>query len=451
MSERLFNLIFTLVRLIVNKQRPKSTPIFRDLLMNTNILKISNSDLQIISELKEIEKLYYNGGYHKAVKTRIEIYQAIYNKLGLGVEAYPKKLSPNWTSAIGHEALIGVLKLCAKYDMVYDCKREIDLPRAKKDSVLINIFSEFLEINYSDSPIIDVSHFPSNLHKFENLMLWRIKENSFEDQYSLLEKSFKTFELDKNENSMSFTGDQESLYFRKLQDIGLPKKAWFVVVHVKETPKSADPRRSATIDNYLKSCKFITDQGGWIIQVGFTDSNRLKLEKNFIDLRGNESAITNLQLFAMAKAFFYLGTITGFNVIAGLFKTPSLITNAVTLGRNTIFYNSQTRYLPKTVINTRENRQLGLREILETIEGFGDPTTQNLLNNSLSLVENTSEEIFEATKHFYEMLLNNTLNGHLNRDLLKKVENIRSAYSFTSTGFFSEPYLLDNPNWLDYE
>ena len=123
----------------------------------------------------------------------------------------------------------------------------------------------------------------------------------------------------------------------------------------------------------------------------------------------------------------------------------------MTLGRNTLFYNSLTRYVPKTVINIRENRELAFSEILGTIEGFGDPSTASLLKKSLILIQNTPEEILDATVDFYEMLRSN---GHCNKisvDLKTQVDKIRGASRFTSTGLFSEPYLVNNPDWLKHE
>lgn len=450
LHEVLLLIFFGAVRLLVNKHKPESAKTFSDLVINSNFFKVSNSDLRMISELKKVEIMYYNGDYHKAVAKRIEIYQEIYGKLDLDEKAFPKKLSNIWTSVIGHEALIGVLQLCTRYGFMYEGKREIDLPKTKK-STLIDLSHNFLDINYLNSPVIDVSNFPSNFHLYENLMLWRVKQNEFQDQYVLLERSFKKFDSDVNTDLFIFSESQEFLCYERLRAFGLPLNAWFVVVHVKETPKNADPRRSASVENFIKSCEFVIDQGGWIIQVGFKDSTKLNLQKNFIDLRGNDSAITSLQIFVMAKAFFYLGTITGFNVIAGLFKTPSLITNAVTLGRNTLFYNSLTRYVPKTILNIRENRKLTFSEILGTIEGFGDPSTASLLKNSLILIQNTPEEILDATVDFYEMLRSN---GHCNKisvDLKTQVDKIRGASRFTSTGLFSEPYLVNNPDWLKLE
>lgn len=446
----LLSSFFSAVRLLVNKHKPESAKTFSDLVIKSNIFKVSNSDLGMISELKNIEIMYYNGDYHKAVAKRVEIYQEIYEKLDLDEKVFPKRLSNIWTSAIGHEAFIGVLQLCTRYGLMHEGKREIDLPKTKK-STLIALFDDFLDINYLNSPVIDVSNFPSNFHLYENLMLWRTKQNEFQDVHVLLERSFTEFDSDVNTDLFIFSESQEFLFYERLKAFGLPLNAWFVVVHVKETPKNTDPRRSASVENFIKSCEFIIDQGGWIIQVGFKDSTKLNLQSNFIDLRSNDSAITSLHIFVMAKAFFYLGTMTGFNVIAGLFKTPSLITNAVALGRNTLFYNSLTRYVPKTVMNIKENRKLAFSEILGTIEGFGDPSSASLLKKSLILIQNTPEEILDATADFHEMLCSNRHSDKISIDLKKQVDKIRGTSRFTSTGLFSEPYLVNNPDWLKLE
>jgi putative glycosyltransferase (TIGR04372 family) len=436
---------------MINKQIPKKNENFSDVVKKTNIFKLSNSDLNIITELKKLELLYYSGGYHQAVSKRIEIYQNIYSNLELEQNYFPRKLAQIWTAAIGHEALIGSLQLCAKYSLVPDGKRVIEVASTRKKSIFFEFCGEFIDKNFVNSPIIDVSHFPSQFHKYENLMLWRTKSNSFEDQYPLVEKSFKKFNLSQDNSPFIFSPEQDLQYYSRLHQIGLPKNSWFVVIHVKETPKNSNSRRSAKVQNYLKACNFLISQGGWVIQVGFEDSTKLDLGKNFIDLRGNNVDLANLHLFVMAKAFFYLGTITGFNVIAGLFKTPSLITNAVTLGRNTIAYSPQTRYIPKTVLDLKRKKRLRLNEILSTSEGFGDPTTKDLLKQSMVLIENSSEEIYEATVEFYNLLRDNNFNNNLDNEYVNKLNKIRSAYEFCSSGMFMNSYLDKNSDWLDNE
>lgn len=456
-STRLFvnklisNLLLSILRLMINKQKPMEKETFSDIVKKTNIFRISNSDLKTVTELKRLELLYYNGGYHKAVSKRIEIYQEIYRNFELEENYFPRKLSQIWTTAIGHEALIGVLQLCAKYNLVPDGKREIEITNTRKNSIFFELCGEFIEKSFVNSPIIDVSHFPSQFHKYEDLMLWRTKNNNFEDLYPLVEKTFKEFSLSKDNGLFIFSPEQDLAYYSKLHNLGLPKNSWFVVIHVKETPKNSDSRRSAKVQNYVKACNFLISQGGWIIQVGFKDSTKLGLEKNFIDLRGNSIDLTNLHLFVMAKAFFYLGTITGFNLVAGLFKTPSLITNAVTLGRNTIAYSPQTRYLPKTVFDFKRKKRLRLNEILRTSEGFGDPTIEDLLTKSIGLIENSSEEIHEATVEFYNLLRDNNFNRAIDKGYAAKLNEVRSAYGFCSTGMFMNSYLDKNSDWLDNE
>ena len=445
------NLLFSILRLMINKQKPTEKENFSDIVKKTNIFKISNSDLKLVNELKRIELLYYNGGYHKAVSQRIEIYQEIYRNLELEPSYFPRKLSQIWTAAIGHEALIGALQLCAKYNLVPDGKREIEIASTRKNSIFFELCGEFIEKKFVDSPIVDISHLPSQFHKYEDLMLWRTKNNNFEDQYPLIEKTFKEFSLSKDNGPFIFSSEQDIEYYSRLHHLGLPKNSWFVVIHVKETPKNSNSRRSATVQNYVKACNFLINQGGWIIQVGFKDSTKLGLEKNFIDLRGDSVPLTNLHLFVMAKAFLYLGTITGFNVVAGLFKTPSLITNAVTLGRNTIAYSPQTRYLPKTVFDLKRKKKLSLNEILSTSEGFGDPTIKDLLTKSISLIENSAEEILEATIEFYNLLRSNNFNSAIDKEYAAKLNEVRSAYGFCSTGMFINSYLDKNSNWLDNE
>jgi putative glycosyltransferase (TIGR04372 family) len=449
-NRKIFKLLLGFLRYLESQEKPKYNETYTDVVKKSNILKITNSELNLISELNKLEVQYNNGEYHQVVSKRIEIYEELYEKQKLDKNYFPKILGSIWTNVIGHEALIGVLHLCANYNIVHEGKRDIQLIGSKNQSLLLGMYSNFLNVNYSDSVELDISNFPSQFHKFENLMLWKTKSN-FEDNYALLDKVFKEYDNDKDSNLFEFSFDQEELYFNKLEQLGLPKKSWFIVIHVKETPKNTSGRRSASVKNFEKSCKYIIAQGGWVIQIGFKNSTKINLDKNYIDARGDSVELTNFHLFVLAKAKFYLGTMTGLNPTASLFKTPSLITNSVTLGRNTINYNAQTRYLPKTVLNLQNGQKLNFEKILQTREGFGDLDTKGLLEDSLSLIENSSEEIYNATLDFYQNLCNSKSQSKVSIELANKVDKIRSRFAFTSTGLISESYLMNNPDWLSCE
>jgi hypothetical protein len=73
------------------------------------------------------------------------------------------------------------------------------------------------------------------------------------------------------------------------------------------------------------------------------------------------------------------------------------------------------------------------------------------LKKSLILIQNTPEEILDATVDFYEMLCSNRHSDKISIDLKKQVDKIRGTSRFTSTGLFSEPYLVNNPDWLKLE
>jgi putative glycosyltransferase (TIGR04372 family) len=416
----------------------------------SSILKISNSELSLISLLNELDQQYNNGEYHKVVSRKIEIFDELYSKQDLDEDYFPRNLGNVWTDVIGHEALIGALQLCAKYGLVHKGVRNLEVLNSQCHPTLLSKFVSFTNIQYSDFKLLDFSNYPSQFYKYENFMLWRTK-NSFEDQYSLLDQVFTAYNLDKRNLEFDFSDNEEEFFLNKLEDFGLPKGSWFVVLHVKEVPKNENNRRSASVANFEKSCQYITSQGGWIIQIGFAESTKINLTSNYIDLRGKSQNLTNLHIFVLAKAKFILGTMTGLNVTASLFKTPCLITNSVTLGRNTLNFNPQTRYLPKTVYSKKYKQNLSFKQILETPEGFGELNVTDLDINSLYLLENSSEQIYKATVDILSDLIDGGQKKVLNLELLNNINLIRNSFSFASTGMFAESYLLDFPEWLASE
>ena len=446
----IFRICLKLLRFIELRKIPKHNLFFIDLVKKSNILKVSNSELALISFLDELDQQYNNGEYHKVVSKKIEIFEELYSKQNLDEGYFPRNLGSTWTDVIGHEALIGALQLCAKYGFVHKGVRDLEVLSSQCHPILLSKFANFTHIHYSDFKLLDYSNYPSQYYKYENFMLWRTK-NSFEDQYSLLDQMFTVYNQDKRNLEFEFNDNEEEFFLNKLEDLGLPKGSWFVVLHVKEVPKNENSRRSASVVNFEKSCRYITSQGGWIIQLGFAESTKINLTNNYIDLRGKDQNLADLHIFVLAKAKFMLGTMTGLNVTASLFKTPALITNSVTLGRNTLNFNPQTRYLPKTVYSTKYKRKLSFKQILDTSEGFGELKDTQLNKKSLCLLENSSEQIYKATIDMLSDVMESGQKKDLSLEFLNHINFIRNSFSFVSTGMFAESFLLDAPEWLASE
>ncbi len=446
----IFDFALRLLRYMEIRHKPRYNKEYLDLIKKSKLFKTTNSELHYVSLLSQLEKRYILGDYHSTVSKKIEIYQELYAKQSLGKDYYPSNLGSIWTNVVGHEAQIGSLKLCSKYKIIQEGKRNIDIAHTKKESLLLSLYDDFLNVNYSTRSLIDVSYFPSQFYRYEDLNLWKTKD-SFEDYFSVLDRVFQMYDSDPDAFEFVFSPEVKESYFKKLESLGLPKKAWFVVVHVKETPKNANQRRSASVQNFDKSCRYITSQDGWVIQIGFKDSTKLNLDKNFIDLRGESIDRTNLHIFVLANAKFFLGTMSGLSPTTALFKTPMLITNSVTLGTLTINYNSLTRFLPKTVLHIDTKRKLSFREILDSCEGFGEMHTTDLKKKSLCLIENSAQEIYDATLDFFSVLSSNPKQKNNNLIGADQISKIRCDYPFTSTGSFSESYLSENPDWFKHE
>ena len=442
----IFILLTTITRGFEIRRVSRCNAEFSNLLKSTGIFKVQDSELKLYQHLRDIESRYDKGDYLSVVAEKTIIFKELYSSYQLDPRYFPPKLAPIWCGPVGHESLIGALLLGVKYDLISPGIRQVVSPSTKQQSHFFSHLRDKIDIKFSTYPDLDLSKFPSQIPIYEDIQLWKTI-NGFEDLYQILDKVFKLYSDDQETLYFKFSEADKDHYYKKLVELGLPRNSWFVVLHVKETITGSGIR-SASIKNFQKASEYVISQGGWIIQVGFENSTKISLTKNYINLTGSTIDHCNLHQFVLSEAKFFLATLSGLVTAAALYKTPTLVTNSISLGRSTLSYPN-TRYLPKSLINIKSNYKLTLNDILNSKASQGDLNEKELLENDLYLEENTENEIHKATIDFTNRLLGGTSQDKIASELVAKALAIRSRFKLTTAGDFSESYLLNNPKWLD--
>ncbi|MDA7602376.1 TIGR04372 family glycosyltransferase, partial [Gammaproteobacteria bacterium] len=127
--------------------------------------------------------------------------------------------------------------------------------------------------------------------------------------------------------------EKESFALSQLREVGLPKDAWFVCLHVPQTKDRLNIRQS-NIDNYLMAIRYITDQGGWVIRIGDSNNPELPELDNVIDYAHNEENHSIVNLYAISKCKFFIGVTSGPSLVASLFRVFVVGTNRTQLAHD---------------------------------------------------------------------------------------------------------------------
>ena len=192
-----------------------------------------------------------------------------------------------------------------------------------------------------------------------------------------------------------------------LKEIGLPKNAWYVTLHVREpgyrgeTPKNTTENwRNCNPQDYMKACKVITDAGGWVFRMGDPSMTPLPPMPQVIDYALSDIRTDWMDVFLGATCRFLIGTGSGYYHIPSFFGVPCILTNFPGF---VPYYGirSQDLYLPRWLKNSKTGDLISFEDYMSPpVANFS--SEQNFIDANLQWIENTPEELEAVTK---EMLL----------------------------------------------
>jgi putative glycosyltransferase (TIGR04372 family) len=284
---------------------------------------------------------------------------------------------------------------------------------------------------------------PAFWHFSERLRMIRCA-NGFIDGSKLWDDIFKENNLEHLKNNFLKLSEQYLMKSRReLESYGLPKSAKFVALHIREGNSTNDPR-TQPISSFIQAMLEITKNGYWIIRIGDPSMTLLPNIPMVIDLVPKQDSARDIHAYVLACCLFVLGTPSGPPWVSRLFGVPSLITNLTEVGTGAISGPNSSIFVPKKYLD-RNGEILSLSRMFSEGLAYAGLTLSELRSKGLSLVPNSSEEIFEATKE----ILNNVKDNKDKPNLFSEsVNSIRSIYDSPTWGNFAESFLSRNPTWL---
>lgn len=195
-----------------------------------------------------------------------------------------------------------------------------------------------------------------------------------------------------------------------LEEMGVPRGAWFVCLHVRESGflnEKNDPYhsyRNADVNTYLSAVKTIVECGGWVIRMGDPTMKPLPSINHVIDYAHSEIRSDWMDIFCCAECRFFLGTTSGLFDVSYNFGVPCALANFTPIGERA--WSEKDLFIPKLYRSTYEKSYLTFEEALAP--KFRDCYDGNIFESSgISVIDNPSEDINDMVLEMLKRLDNN--------------------------------------------
>tara|TARA_Y100000588_G_scaffold395323_2_gene523404 strand:- start:10523 stop:11902 length:1380 start_codon:yes stop_codon:yes gene_type:complete len=189
-----------------------------------------------------------------------------------------------------------------------------------------------------------------------------------------------------------------------LEDLGVPRDAWFVCLHVRDggfygEGDNRESYRNADIESYVMAIETIVAHGGWVIRMGDPNMKPLSPMDQVIDYAHSDVHTDWMDVFLAAQCRFFIGTSSGLAALPIAFGVLCVHTNYLPwVGMH---FSGKDLFIPRMIWSTNESRLITFPEIMSSSLGQGaDQCSYDRLG--VEILENKPEEINDVVS---EMLM----------------------------------------------
>ena len=214
-----------------------------------------------------------------------------------------------------------------------------------------------------------------------------------------------------------------------LRDLGLPRDAWYVALHVREPGYRGETRtntmqnlRNADPKDYLKAIKSITNAGGWVFRIGDSSMTPLPPMPQVIDYAHHSVNSDWFDVFLGATCRFFIGTGSGPMHLPQFFGRPLIFTN-YPRGVEYLVLRKQDLYLPRLLRRKSNKEFLTFKEYMSPQTSMIG-TEEKYNDEDLEWVENTPDELEAVTIEMLERTAKDTVPKQFDDDLQKRFKAV---------------------------
>jgi putative glycosyltransferase (TIGR04372 family) len=398
---------------------------------------------KLYQDARLANKKHTEGNYKEATKIHQNILEEIYTFNNINESTWsPMFLSYYFGGFLGHRALIGVLLAAQKFGMVSPITRILPYSGEVNEQQLKILFdnNKDIEIVRSDSGHRFLEG-PLNWHLSERL--WMIKTNQgFLETQEFTDKVFRRLQELHINSVLELDYDYVFKSQQELEKLGLPKNQEFVALHVRKKTWNDFDIRQAKVEEYSASVKELLRLGYYVVQIGTDPQAPILGDKRVIIVQGDYDLPRFLTPYVLAKSKFLINTCSGPTYLAALFGTPVLQTNVIAFGKSAITLSNNSIHIPKKMMY--KGRELSLYELLSSPQGYSYKNIKFLNQSGFDLIENSSEEILNATKDILQLIQGDSveLSG------MSAVKAIRENLQVPTNGNIAPSYIEKNESWI---
>lgn len=209
----------------------------------------------------------------------------------------------------------------------------------------------------------------------------------------------------------------------KFTELGMPKGAWYVCVHVREagfspSDESAHAYRNSSPKALQGAIEEVVRRGGWCVRMGDPSMTPMSPMQGLIDYAHHPLRSDRLDVLLCARANFFLGNTSGLTLVSSVFGVPSVLANLTPIAVRA--------FLPGDIFIPKLMRDKGNHQLISFPQALGSPIgdfryTRLFSDAGIEVVENTEEDIKALV---VEML--NRIDGNLART--EKDDALQRAY-----------------------
>ena len=325
-------------------------------------------------------------------------------------------LNHKWTENIGH---IGCLDLFIKAQKLRllpeDHYSIVTTFSSIANSSFLGLFDAHIPIIKYNPGLYWLLHNRYFSSCSERLEVWTLK-NGYTTIDNAAELVQNLWREQAREPLIQIRPEEKEQGIKVLKKMGVPEDRWFVTLHIREEASSFS--RNSSLSNYILAIRAITERGGYVIRTGHAGMQALPNEiPGCIDYANSDQKSEQMDVFLWSECRFFLGTTSGPLHAVFALSTPTIWSNAVSLGRTSGGYYN-TIQVPKLWYSQSQERYLSFSETFSNKDTYGEAQR---LEPDLVLKENTEVELAEATIEMLE--LTEEPRSHRGYDIVKDPDN----------------------------
>lgn len=227
---------------------------------------------------------------------------------------------------------------------------------------------------------------------------------------------------------------EESERLKKVKkSLGIPGDRWLCCLHIREPGFFSDERfhsfRNAHPENAYSAIDAVVNRGGFVIRLGKPQFTAVPERENFIDLTQHQLRSAEADFLLSRNSRFFLGNTSGIVSLASSRGVPVLAVNVAPLAAAK-FWGPRDLAIPKLYRDRGTGEFAPFGRVLRS--GDGDiRSSQGIFEKGYELVENSDDEIGDATSEMIDVLDRKFQPSERDRELQRRMQALFSPQNYS--------------------